>query len=69
MVSRRSTLGEFVVSIQHTGPLLDISIEQVMKTFDTNVLSIVRMAQAVIPHMAARKSGVVVNIGSIVGEV
>ncbi|KAI0931286.1 hypothetical protein AcW1_001268 [Taiwanofungus camphoratus] len=51
------------------GPLLDISIEQVMKTFDTNVLSIVRMAQAVIPHMAARKSGVVVNIGSIVGEV
>ena len=51
------------------GPIIDISIEQVKKTFDANVFGALRTARAVIPHMASRKQGIIVNVGSIVGEV
>ena len=36
-----------------------------MRIYDTNVFSVIRMAKAVIPHMASRKRGTIVNIGSI----
>lgn len=39
------------------------------KVFDTNTFSILRVSRAVIPEMAKRKEGVIVNIGSLVGEV
>lgn len=39
------------------------------KVFDTNTFAILRVAKAVIPEMAKRKQGVIVNIGSLVGEV
>ncbi|KAH9936922.1 oxidoreductase [Amylocystis lapponica] len=51
-----------------TGPLMDIPIERIIKTFDANTFSGVRLAQKAFPHMAARKSGTIVNIGSIMGE-
>ena len=41
---------------------------KVQHTFDTNVFGALRMARSVIPHMAKRKQGLVVNVGSIVGE-
>ncbi|KAG6911602.1 hypothetical protein DXG01_011905 [Tephrocybe rancida] len=50
------------------GPLIDQTIENVKLNFDTNVFSILRVAKTVIPLMAKRRSGVIVNIGSIVGE-
>lgn len=50
------------------GPILDIPIEQAKNALDTNVLGMLRLAQAVFPHMAARKRGTFMTIGSIVGE-
>ncbi|KII94107.1 hypothetical protein PLICRDRAFT_153462 [Plicaturopsis crispa FD-325 SS-3] len=50
------------------GAMIDIPIEHVKQTFDTNTFSALRVAKAVIPSMAARKSGLIINIGSIVGN-
>ncbi|KAK7463886.1 NADPH-dependent 1-acyl dihydroxyacetone phosphate reductase [Stygiomarasmius scandens] len=50
------------------GPLIDISLDEVKDAFDTNTFSVLRVSRAVIPHMAARKRGLIVNIGSIAGD-
>ena len=52
-----------------TGPLIDNSMDIIRKTFETNTFAILRVAKAVIPEMAKRNQGVIVNIGSIVGQV
>ena len=36
--------------------------------YETNVFSIVRMSKAVVPHMASRKRGMIINVGSILGQ-
>jgi len=41
----------------------------IRKTFETNTFAILRVAKAVIPEMAKRNQGVIINIGSIVGQV
>jgi len=51
------------------GPTADISLERVMSVFDANFFSVIRTFQAIFPHMAARKRGTVVNIGSVSGEI
>ncbi|XP_071724746.1 short-chain dehydrogenase RED1-like [Rutidosis leptorrhynchoides] len=51
--------------VQCVGPLAEIPLSQVQNTFNTNVFGPMRMIQAVVPHMAERRSGKVVNIGSI----
>ena len=43
----------------------DISEEQIRRTFDTNILGYIWMAQAVIPHL--QKDDCIINTGSIVG--
>lgn len=45
------------------------SIEQAQALFDTNLLGIVRMTRAVVPHMRRQGSGRIINIGSILGVV
>ncbi|KAG2072358.1 NAD(P)-binding protein [Suillus decipiens] len=51
------------------GPLLDASLDQARKAFETNTFSILRVAQAVAPSMVERKQGLIVNIGSIAGNI
>ncbi|EPQ60364.1 oxidoreductase [Gloeophyllum trabeum ATCC 11539] len=51
------------------GPTVEIPLETVKRTFDANVYGALRTAQAAFPHMAARKSGLIVNIGSVVGHI
>jgi NAD(P)-dependent dehydrogenase (short-subunit alcohol dehydrogenase family) len=47
------------------GPLAEVPLAQVRRLFDTNFTGPLALIQAVVPHMAARRSGRIVNIGSI----
>ncbi|KAF5352465.1 hypothetical protein D9756_006019 [Leucocoprinus leucothites] len=51
------------------GPLIDSSSDDVRKTFETNTFAILRVAKAVVPEMAKRRQGLIINIGSIVGQI
>jgi len=51
------------------GALLDVPLTEMRSAFEVNTFGALYMAQAVIPHMAARKQGTVVNIGSVVGHI
>lgn len=50
------------------GPTLELPLEQVQAAFDANVFSVLRVNRAVLPHMAARKQGMFITIGSIVAQ-
>ncbi|KAI0003800.1 oxidoreductase [Russula compacta] len=47
------------------GPTLELPLEQIQSAFDANVFSVLRVNRAVLPHMAARKQGMFITIGSI----
>jgi NAD(P)-dependent dehydrogenase (short-subunit alcohol dehydrogenase family) len=49
------------------GSIEDSTAEEVKEVFDTNVYGILRTVQAVLPHMRARKSGLIINVSSIAG--
>ncbi|KAL7614383.1 hypothetical protein Lser_V15G06799 [Lactuca serriola] len=51
--------------VQCIGPLAEIPLSSAQHTFNTNVFGTLRLIQAVVPHMASRKKGKIVNIGSI----
>ena len=50
-------------------PFEEVSLELIRETFDTNVFGLIRMCQLVLPGMRARRSGVIVNLGSAAGLV
>lgn len=50
------------------GPLEAFSMEKIERQFDTNVIGLLAVTKAVLPHMRARKSGFIVNISSIGGQ-
>jgi NADP-dependent 3-hydroxy acid dehydrogenase YdfG len=49
------------------GPLAAPPAQSLRDMLETNVLGLVAVTQAVFPHMAERRSGRIVNIGSVVG--
>ncbi|MEM9245442.1 MAG: SDR family oxidoreductase [Cyanobacteria bacterium P01_F01_bin.153] len=51
------------------GPLEAFPMESIRRQFDTNVIGLLDVTKAVLPHFRAQKSGILVNISSIVGKV
>lgn len=49
------------------GPILEIPLDTVRRTFDTNVVGLLAVSQAVFPIMAEQQSGLMINVGSVVG--
>jgi short-subunit dehydrogenase len=68
----RSRAGRIDVLINNAGVNLvgaveETSIGQAQALFDTNVIGVLRMIQAVLPDMRRQGAGLIVNIGSILG--
>lgn len=51
------------------GPIECISDEEAHRQFDTNVIGVLRLIRAVVPHMRARSSGTIINMSSLSGLV
>lgn len=50
------------------GPLESFPRENIIKQFNTNVIGLMDVTKAIIPHFRANKDGVIVNISSIGGQ-
>lgn len=51
------------------GPLEAFPIERIERQFDTNVIGLLATTKAVLPHFRANKSGMIVNVSSIGGQI
>lgn len=51
------------------GPLEAFPMERIRRQFDTNVIGLLAVTKAVLPHMRERKSGVILNVSSIGGRI
>ena len=51
------------------GAFEDISLDEIKAQYDTNVFGLIRTTQAVLPTMRKQKSGIIVNVSSINGQV
>ena len=51
------------------GPLEAFSTERIRRQFDTNVIGLMEVTKAVLPQMRSRRSGTIVNISSIGGQI
>lgn len=49
------------------GPIVETPLDKVRALFETNVLGVLAVTQAVFPHMAGRSYGRILNVGSVVG--
>jgi len=52
-----------------SGPVEAVSVEHAHKVFETNYFGVIRMVQAVLPNMRERKSGSIIMLSSIAGQV
>ncbi|MBS1583194.1 MAG: SDR family oxidoreductase [Bacteroidetes bacterium] len=50
------------------GAAEDVDPSMAMRAFDTNFFGLHRMCRAVLPHMRDQGSGLIINIGSIIGN-
>lgn len=51
------------------GPLEAMPRENIVRQFNTNVIGLLDVTQAVLPHFRANKNGIIINISSIGGRV
>lgn len=51
------------------GPLEAFSREKILRQFNTNVIGLLDVTRAVLPHFRANKAGVIVNISSVGGKI
>ena len=49
-------------------PIEQVTLPDLRQIFETNVVAMLHFSQAVLPGMRARRTGTIVNIGSIVGR-
>lgn len=67
-----SKLGHIDILINNAGlggevPVVDMTDDQWSRVLDVTLTSVFRMTRAFLPHMQARKSGVIVNNASVLG--
>jgi NAD(P)-dependent dehydrogenase (short-subunit alcohol dehydrogenase family) len=51
------------------GALEEVPMEEARRQFDVNVFGLARLTQLVLPHMRAQRSGRIINVSSIGGQV
>ncbi len=51
------------------GCLEDLTMEEVKAQFETNLFAVLRMSQAVLPHMREKRNGTIINVGSVAGRI
>jgi NAD(P)-dependent dehydrogenase (short-subunit alcohol dehydrogenase family) len=51
------------------GPVELVPMELIRRNFETNVFALIALTQLVVPHLRARGSGRIVNIGSVAGRI
>ena len=51
------------------GCLEDLDIDEVQAQFETNLFGLLRVTQAVLPHMRQRGQGTIINVGSVAGHI
>ncbi len=51
------------------GPVEAVSLDLIRRNYETNVFALIALTQLVAPHMRARGSGRIVNIGSVAGRI
>jgi NAD(P)-dependent dehydrogenase (short-subunit alcohol dehydrogenase family) len=56
------------VGVEFTAALEETTIDDYKWLFETNVYGLIRMTQAVLPHMRERGSGKIINVGSAAGD-
>ena len=50
------------------GPLENFDTHRIRRQFDTNVIGLLEVTKALLPHMRSRRSGHIINISSIGGQ-
>jgi short-subunit dehydrogenase len=55
--------------VRDIGPIAEVSMDEARRVFEVNTFAILRTTQAVFPSMANRRNGLIVNVGSLAGEV
>lgn len=50
------------------GPLEDFPRENIKRQFDTNVIGLLDVTRAIIPHFRANKNGIIINVSSVGGK-
>ena len=65
--SSQCTRNGFNAGVNLVGAIEETSISQAQALFDTNVIGVLRMIQAVLPGMRRQRAGLIVNISSIRG--